>query len=215
MSIRGVIFDLDGTLVDTLPDIADAVNAGLESVGKAPRAYDEVKQWIGTGIINLCELSLQGDTGVDLDRLVATVTAEYARRRMNKVKLYPGIAELLDTLTRRGIPMAILSNKPHEHTAPMCDKLFSRWSFVAVEGFHTEETRKPDPRLALDIVGKMNLETHAVAMVGDSAPDMQTAVNARLLPVGVTWGYRTREQLLAAGAEQLIDQPAELLNLLK
>ncbi len=231
MKRRGVIFDLDGTLVDSLPDVADAVNVGLRTLGLAERSVDEVRQFIGEGLPTLCQRAIssgrpprrpdarplssgQPPGRPDLDALIAAVTKHYRANSLNRTRLFPGVAETLDELARRGVPIAILTNKPHGSTVPMVEALLGRWELTAVEGYREEALKKPNPRTALAIVGRMGLPPGEVLMVGDSATDVRTAVNAGLVPVGVTWGYRDREELIESGAKHLIDRPAELLPLL-
>lgn len=212
MSARGVIFDLDGTLAHTLPDIVAAVNFGLRSFNLPEQPEMQVRAWIGDGMPMLCQRALAGQPSVFLPDMVERVTGYYREHRMDQARPFEGIPELLDELTARGIPMAVLSNKPHEHAVPMVEALFERWQFVAVEGYREEARRKPDPRTALEIAERMGVPRDQVLMVGDSEPDILTAVNAGLVPVGVTWGYRPVEELAAAGARWLIDHPRELLE---
>ena len=214
MIIRGVIFDLDGTIADTLPDIAAAVNFGLRSYDLPPRPVEEIKMMVGEGMPLLCQRALVGHPDIPLPEMIRKVSTHYGEHRLDQAAPFPGIPELLDGLTARGIPFAVLTNKPHAHTVPMVQALFGRWMFAAVEGYQEESRRKPDPRTALDVVQRMQAEPQQVMMVGDSKTDMQTAVNARLIGVGVTWGYRPREELLQAGATYLIEQPPDLLTLL-
>lgn len=214
MSIRGVIFDLDGTLLDTLPDIAAAVNTGRQAMGLAPRPLSDVREWIGEGMPMLCERALTDAPHVAVEQMLPIVSGYYAAHRLDQAAPYPGIPELLDALTGRGVPIAILSNKPHTHTLPMTQAIFARWPFVAIEGYRVEDRRKPDPRTAREIVDAMKLKPAEVALVGDSDTDMRTAVNAGLVPVGATWGYRSRDVISKAGAAHLIDSPLELLDLL-
>jgi len=187
VSVCGVIFDLDGTLAHTLPDIADAINAGLRGLGLPPRPESDVRDWVGEGMPKLCERALKGHTDLPLDEMVVAVTAYYREHRLDKVQPFDGVREILDELARRRIPMAVLSNKPHEHMGPMMEAMFGRWTWVAVEGYREDERRKPDP---------------------------QTAINAGMVPVGCTWGYRSRQELIDAGAQRLIDHPEELIGLL-
>jgi phosphoglycolate phosphatase len=167
---------------------------------------------VGDGIFKLCERGARG-TNAPIEQMADIVSRHYAEHRMDNAVPYPGIPELLDELNRRGLPMGVLSNKPHEHTVPMVRELFNRWRFAAVEGFREKDRAKPDPRSVWDIVETMKLEPENVIFVGDSDTDMKTAVNARCLPVGATWGYRDREDLWNAGAKHLIDQPIQLLDL--
>jgi phosphoglycolate phosphatase len=215
MTRWGVIFDFDGTLADTLPDIADAVNAGLRSFGLAEQPSSLIQQWVGDGLPTLCRRALAAaGQPVNLEDLVAIVTASYREHRLRKTKPFPGIPEMLDQLTQSGVLIAILTNKPHEHTGPMADALFASWSWAAIEGYREESRKKPDPRTALEIVERMQLEPSRVLMVGDSAADVYTAINAGLIPVGATWGYRSRDELISSGAKHLIDHPQQLFPLL-
>ncbi|MHC4673112.1 MAG: HAD family hydrolase [Planctomycetota bacterium] len=209
---KGIVFDFDGTLADTLPDVTDAVNVGLESFGLQARSIEEVSGYIGDGILELCRRAVGEDSPISLEELAAVISNHYQDHRLDKVSLFAGIPELLDELTRRGIPLAVLSNKPHQHTWPMVEALFGKWPFVAVEGYREEGLRKPDPRTVLGIVKQMGLSAGQVLMVGDSSTDMITAVNAGLIPVGATWGYRSREELIKTGAKYLIDSPEMLLE---
>lgn len=214
MTAGGVIFDFDGTLADTLADLTDAVNVGLRAFGFPERSLADVRGWIGEGLPILCCRAVGGDPRVPIEEMAAVVTSHYRKHRLDKTAPFPGVPEMLDALSARGVAMAILTNKPHEHTAPMVEALFGRWAFVAVEGYRQEQRRKPDPRAAWEIVAKMGLEPAHVLLVGDSATDILTARNAGLVSVGVTWGYRDRKELIRAGAARLIDHPVELLGLL-
>lgn len=213
MTIRGIIFDLDGTLVDTLPDIAAAVNVGRAAMGLPPWPVSDIRKWIGEGLPTLCRRALTDAPQVPVDNMLPIVSAHYEAHRLDQTVPYRGVPELLDALVARSIPMAILSNKPHVHTLPMAQAIFGRWPFVAIEGYRLEERRKPDPRTASDIVRAMNREPDEVALVGDSDTDMRTALNAGLVAVGATWGYRSREIIAAAGARYLVDAPAQVLDL--
>jgi len=213
MTFRGIIFDMDGTLVDTLPDIASAVNEGRRALGLAPRPASDIQGWIGEGLPALCRRALNDAPDESAEEMVPIVSAYYAAHRLDASAPFPGIPELLDGLTARAVPVAILSNKPQEHTIPMTQALLGRWPFVAVEGSRDEDHRKPDPRTALQIVGTMHLPPDKVALVGDSDTDMRTALNAGCIPVGVTWGYRDRETIQRAGARHLVDDPAQILSL--
>jgi phosphoglycolate phosphatase len=215
MSIRGVIFDFDGTLADTLPDIAAAVNAGMRELGLAERPLDEVRLWVGEGLPTLCARALAASgSKAPLEPFVAAVTKSYREHRIELTKAFPGIPELLDALSARGVLMGVLTNKPHEHALPMMQELFGRWRWAAVEGYRVEERRKPDPRTAWEMVERMQLSRKEVAFVGDSFTDVRTALNAGLLAIGATWGYRMRQELIDAGAAHLIDTPAELLRII-
>ena len=151
-------------------------------------------------------------TDAPLTEFVGIVTQSYRQHRLERTAPFPGVPKMLAELAAGRILMAILTNKPHEHTVPMTTALFPDVTFVAVEGYRLEERRKPDPRTAWEIVERMNLPRDQVALVGDSATDMRTAVNAGLIPIGATWGYRSREELIDAGAIHLIDAPSALIS---
>ena len=222
MSIRGIIFDLDGTLANTLPDLTDAMNHAVGGLGKPACSQEEVRRWIGEGLPTLCRRALascaspgaETPSEAAVAEMAKVFTAYYSAHRLDKTGPYEGIPELLDELTRRRIPMAVLSNKPHEHTLPMVEALFSRWSWVTVEGYRAEEYRKPDPRTALEIIARMGACAREVMMVGDSATDVHTGRNAGAVTVGAAWGFRDRPELVAAGADHVIDHPLELVGYL-
>lgn len=216
MSIgRAVIFDLDGTLADTLPDLTDAVNHGLAAFGAPPRPAADIRDWIGEGLPVLCRRAIDAaGAKIAVEEMAPLVSTYYAKHRLDKSGPFPGIPELLDELTARSLLICVLSNKPHLHTAPMVNAMFDRWTFAAIEGYREESRKKPDPRTALEIVARLGLQPSQVMMVGDSFTDVATAVNAGLIPVGATWGYRSRDELIAAGAKHLINHPRDLLPLL-
>ena len=132
---------------------------------------------------------------------------------MQETRLYPGVAALLDELTRRRIPLAVLSNKPHDFTAPICESLLRAWPFVSCRGAGEEKFKKPDPAVALELADRMGRSPSDVLFVGDSSVDVMTARNAGMTSVAVTWGYRDREELAAAGPAFWVDEPADVLNL--
>jgi phosphoglycolate phosphatase len=214
VNTNGVVFDLDGTLADTLPAIADAINSGLAAIGlpEAPRA--DVRAWIGEGLPTLCRRALRGAENVPFERMMEVVSKHYREHQLDKTVPFPGIPELLDELARRRVPMAVLSNKPHEFTVPMAQALFGRWPLVAVEGYQEESYRKPDPRTLLEICQAMALPPQQVILVGDSNTDIFTAHNAGVIAVAATWGYRDRAELVAAGPNYLIDRPEQVLALI-
>ncbi len=216
MSYKAVLFDLDGTLLDTLDDLADAANAALDRLGLPAHPLDAYKYFVGDGMRNLVLRTLPEDQR-DEDTLVKTMEAfqeEYGRNWADKTRPYDGVAELLDALARRGVPKAVLSNKPHDFTQLCVARLLSKWSFAAVQGVSDTNPRKPDPTGALRIAERLGVTPADVLYAGDTNTDMQTATAAGMFAVGVTWGFRPAAELLAHGALALIDTPAELLGLL-
>jgi phosphoglycolate phosphatase len=222
MRIRGVIFDLDGTLADTLADLSDAVNAALHEFGYATHETTQIRAWIGEGLPLLCRRAMSNGDEVSAERLdsevvgqvVTAVTAPYREHRLDKTRPYPGIPGLLDALTAQQVRLAVLTNKPHEHTEPLVSTLLGRYPWVVVQGCLPDGLRKPDPRTAWPILSQMRLRASEVAMVGDSSIDVMTGRQANLMTVGVTWGFRDRQNLIDAGVQYLIDRPEQLLQLL-
>ncbi len=210
----GVIFDLDGTLADTLDDITDTINAVFEGAGRSPVDQQRVRALIGEGLTNLLHLASSIEDAEALTSLVERYGALYHDRLLTKTRLYPGVSALLDELTRRRIPVAVLSNKPEEFTVPICDALLAPWPFVSCRGACDEARRKPDPTVALELARSMDRAAPAIFFVGDSTVDVQTAHNAGMVSVAVTWGYRDATELHAAGPKHCIDSPDELLGLL-
>lgn len=216
MTYRALISDLDGTLLDTLQDLADSVNAALGRLGLPGHELEAYKYFVGDGRRMMALRALPEDRRDEatLERLSVLITEEYFFGWTSKTRPYDGIPELLDALTSRGIRMAVLSNKPHEYTYPMVGELLSRWSFEVVAGESLEFPKKPDPTGARRILSLMNIKPEECLYIGDSGVDMQTATAAGLFPVGVLWGFRTAEELLENGAKLLVEKPADILALL-
>jgi phosphoglycolate phosphatase len=211
-----VVFDLDGTLLDTLEDLGDAVNRVLADRGFPTHPMDAYKVFVGDGSAVLMERALpESARGSDVYRdCLAAFMADYDRSWKIKTRLYDGISELLDSLTGLGIDMAILSNKAHPFTVNCVRDMLSKWRFKAVFGLRDDVPRKPDPAGALEISRLLGVVPDRMLYLGDTAIDMQTAVSAGMFPVGATWGFRSREELLENGAGALIQHPGELLHLI-
>jgi phosphoglycolate phosphatase len=216
MVFRAVIFDLDGTLLNTLEDIADSANRVLAARGLPTHPVDDYRFFVGDGVEKLVERILppdKRDRGT-VGRCLAEMREEYGRNWNVKTRPYEGIPETLASLDRRGVKRAVLSNKPEELTRACVRELLSSWTFTAVAGHTDRVPRKPHPAGALDLARRLGVSPEEVVLVGDSNVDMQTAVNAGMYPAGATWGYRPRKELLAAGARSLLDRPIDLLGIL-
>ncbi|MDP4276911.1 MAG: HAD family hydrolase [Bacteroidota bacterium] len=213
---KAVLFDLDGTLINSLHDIADAMNRVLTARGFPAHTYDEYRTFIGRGLKNLAERSLpEGSKDEETVKVVHhDLMIDYGTHYINKTLLYKGIPELLDALSARQMKLAILSNKANEITQKIVGELLARWPFGCIMGPGGDIPRKPDPTGALVCSRKLDVEPQAILYLGDSGIDMQTAVAAGMHPVGVTWGFRSKEELIANGAVDLIDKPEELIELL-
>lgn len=211
----GVIFDLDGTLADTLDDITDSINVVFERMGLEPVTRERIRGVIGEGLRNLLRRTAQIDEPDQLETLIESYRVVYRERMLVRTRLYHGISNMLDELVRLGVPMSVLSNKPDEFTVPICQTLLSRWPFVRFRGSQDEAERKPDPTLARRLADKMRRAPANVFFVGDSSVDVLTGRNAGMTPVAVTWGYRDRSTVEPSAPMHWVDQPEQLIELLQ
>jgi phosphoglycolate phosphatase len=210
--MRGVIFDLDGTLVDSLSDIAAAMNRALAERGFPTHPLDAYRAFIGDGVQKLAERALPPQAQGERASLVAAYQADYAEHLLESSTLYPGIAPLLDALCTRGVPMTVLSNKPDAPTRRLVKALLGRWQFRGVSGERPGVPRKPDPSAALELARAMDLSAPDVSFIGDTLVDVSCARAAGMRPVGVLWGFRAQE--VAASGVTTVRHPEELLPLL-
>ena len=210
------MLDLDGTLLNTLRDLADSANSVMAGSGFPQHEVEAYRYFVGNGIKILASKALPKDLcdQQTKDKIASQIEEVYSQKWGKHTLPYPGIPELLDTLTISGIRMAILSNKPQRPAELMVFKLLPRWHFEVVEGEQPGVPLKPDPAAALQIAQRMKINPGEFLYLGDSAIDMQTAVAANMYPVGALWGFRTAEELLAGGAKALIQYPADLLQFL-
>ena len=212
---RAIIFDLDGTLINSLEDIADSMNDTLTAFGFPTHNYDVYRYFVGNGLMNLVRVSIP-QSALENQHLLSLcfemMMDKYQKCLLNKTCLYPGMKELLDILASKKLKMAVLSNKANELTQHICNALLKEWPFDVVMGFSEDFPRKPHPDSALFIAKKLNLPPGNIIYVGDTNIDMKTANAARMFPVGVTWGFRTREELQESGAKLIIDKPSELIE---
>lgn len=216
MTYKAVLFDLDGTLLDTLKDIADSVNMALDHLGFPQHEVEAYKYFVGDGREALAIRALPEDCRdtVNLDKLAAYIEIEYSKRWAINTRAYEGVPDMLQALTDLGIKMAILSNKPQASTEEMVSRLLSQWRFELVLGAQSSIPMKPDPTTALQIARRLNIPPAEFLYLGDTDVDMKTATAAGMYPVGAVWGFRTADELMAGGAKQLIQNPTDLPNLL-
>lgn len=212
MTFKAVIFDLDGTLLDTLGDLADAMNAVLAGNRLPVHPVDAYRFFVGDGMAQLVRRALPFVVAddADLNHFIAEMKREYRLRWTCRTRPYPGIAEMLAALCKGGLQLAVLSNKPDEAARHLVGALLPAGAFRRVLGAGTERPRKPDPAAALEIAAGLKIDPPEVVFVGDSAVDMQTAVRAGMFPVGVLWGFRPQAELSEAGARRLFAHPADL-----
>src|SRR5512136_801996 len=216
MTYRAVVFDFDGTLLDTLRDLAESVNSVLSRSGFPEHSLVAYRHFVGEGIEELARRVLpEGHRDeATMTKTLTDVRQEYRQRWPNHTRPYEGIPELLDALTARRVKMAIVTNKPDDSTRTMAARLLPRWKFDVIVGATTEMPRKPDPKGALEAARRLRLSPEAILYVGDSDIDMKTANAAGMYAVGVLWGFRSADELIKNGAKVLIRKPLELLELL-
>jgi phosphoglycolate phosphatase len=213
---KAVLFDLDGTLLYTLTDVADAMNKALVHFGFSPHPIDAYKYFIGESVETEAHRALpESARDSEFVRKVAVYSEEiYDKCWGDNTHPYPGIPELLTELQYRGLSLVILSNKNDRFTKVMVKKILPQWRFEIVQGALPDVPLKPDPTMALQIAKKLRIPPEQFLYLGDTSTDMQTAVSAGMFPVGCIWGYRTAEELLSASAKVLINTPAEVLDII-
>jgi phosphoglycolate phosphatase len=215
MKWQAVIFDLDGTLLDTIDDLTDSMNAALSDLHLPPRTVEECKVLVGDGREQYARRAL-GDAGEapgTVARCVELMTEHYSRNWANKTRPYDGIVALLDALVAEGLPLAVLSNK-YEPSVREAVGHFFDGRFAVVRGARDGTPHKPDPTSALQVAAELAARPEAVLYVGDTNTDMRTAVAAGMYPVGAAWGFRPEKELRDNGAATVISRPLELLKLL-
>lgn len=214
MLYDAVIFDLDGTLLDTLQDLTDSVNHALTSRGWPARRQDEIRSFVGNGVRRLVARSLpEGMENPDYEAVFALFHEHYAAHCRDTTCPYPHVLELLNGLRKAGLKLAIVSNKSDEEVKKLSEQWFGDLIPVAV-GERAGIERKPAPDSLFQVLKELGVSLERAVYVGDSEVDVQTAHNAAMACVAVTWGFRSRTELLAAGAELIVDDTQELLTAL-
>jgi phosphoglycolate phosphatase len=213
---KAVLFDLDGTLLYTLTDVANAMNEALVHFGFSPHPVDAYKYFIGESVETEAQRALpESARDPEFVRKVAVYSEEiYDKCWGDNTHPYPGIPELLTELQHRDLSLVILSNKNDRFTKVMVKKLLPDWQFKIVQGALPDVPLKPDPTMALQIANKLRIPPEQFLYLGDTSTDMQTAVSAGMFPVGCIWGYRSADELLESGAKALINTPAEVLDII-
>ena len=211
--MKAIIFDLDGTLLDTIEDISDSMNHVLEARGFPRHTVAEYKRFVGDGAANLVKRSVRGSeaAGEILTLLEQEFRADYNKRQTVKTRPYNGISELLAALAERGIKIAVLSNKPHDLTEKIIAHYFPDVTFSAVIGQRAGFPIKPDPAAALEILEILEVRGDDVLYVGDTGTDMQTAKAAALTAVGALWGFREKAELAENGADHYAQRPMDII----
>ncbi|MDR1347499.1 MAG: HAD family hydrolase [Prevotellaceae bacterium] len=214
--IKCCIFDLDGTIINSLHDLVNAANSTLASFGLPVHDIEKYKQFVGNGVAKLIEQILPDEYRNDeyKYKILNVFNENYNRCCLDLTKPYAGISETLAELKKQNITLAVVSNKPDDLAKKIISNLLPD-IFDDVFGNKTGIARKPSPDLCLRVMQNHNIKASDCAFIGDSDIDIFTAINAKILPVGVTWGFRSRSELKKAGAKYIVNKPGELLKILK
>ena len=214
MNNKAIIFDLDGTLIDSLEDIAVCMNQVLEELNLPTHKIDDYKYFVGGGISILVDNALDKNTSDETKQLVTEkFKIVYDQKLHAKTLPYDGIYDLLDELKKLDFKIGILSNKPHEFTIAYASNLFSKYDMKEVHGQKAHIAKKPDPIAAIQIAQNFDVPCEEVYFVGDTMVDMQTAVNAKMIGIGVLWGFRDEEELMSNGATFVVKHPLDILDI--
>jgi phosphoglycolate phosphatase len=213
VDFKAVLFDLDGTLLDTLADIADCSNAVLRRRGHPAHPLAAYRQFVGDGVEALARRALPEShrNPETVAACAAEISAAFLDHGARMAHPYEGIPELLERLTNRGLKMAILTNKPQAPARLMVSQRLAAWPFALVRGAREGVPKKPDPSAALAIAERLEIPPARILYLGDTAIDMQTAGSAGMFALGVLWGFRAAPELIAGGARMLVRHPADLL----
>ncbi len=215
MKTRLIIFDLDGTLLDTIDDLATSTNHALARYGYPTHPLNAYRLFVGNGITKLMERALPENARQpeNIDRLRAEFIEYYRAHKTDLSRPYPGIPDLLHALRAEGIRLAVASNKYHQGTVELVRHFFDNSLFSVVLGQRENIPVKPDPAIVHDILSATGIPASHTLYVGDSGVDMQTAHNSRITSIGVTWGFRTRQELKENGADHIVGTPAEIARI--
>lgn len=214
LAYETVLFDLDGTLLDTLEDLADATNAALAAFGLPPRTVDEVRRFVGNGVRRLMERAVPGGAAHPrFEEILACFKEYYAAHCQEKTRPYPGILPLLERLQGAGAKVAVISNKFDGAVKQLADSYFGPRVDLAV-GEKPGVRKKPAPDAVLEALRQLGARAETAVYIGDSDVDVATARNAGLAGIAVSWGFRSRQELEAAGAARIAPDPARLAALL-
>ena len=211
---KAVIFDLDGTLLNTLDDLADSTNYALAKFGYPTRTIEEVQQFVGNGVAKLIERAIpEGKNNPNFEKCLAIFKENYAQNMYNKTAPYNGIIEMLSNLKSKGIKIAVVSNKFDLAVKELCKKYFEEFiDFAAGENEAQGIKKKPAPDTVISVLNEFNFAPEDAVYVGDSDVDIMTAKNSKMPCISVTWGFRDKKFLLENGATILINAPSEIYN---
>ncbi len=212
---KAVVFDLDGTLIDTIRDLGNSMNRILDNYGYEGWSIDEYRKMVGWGIPALVETAFSRRGGTATTGIISEFTEDYEKHSLDYTVPYPGIISLIENLNLCRIQMGIITNKDENLANKIVASLFKSDYFLFLRGGRKDSPLKPDPSGVLEETEKMNMEQDDIIFLGDSEIDMQTALNAGMFPCGVSWGFRSVDLLLENGAAQIIDSPIDLMKLME
>ena len=210
-----VIFDLDGTLIDSLPDILEQVNLTLQHFNYPLCTYNQIRQYIGHGARNLVKRSFGNISEEDLDQKLEYYNKIYTACGSPKTHVFEGMAEVMLALKQMGYKLAILTNKPQMTTDRVYQKYLSQFGFDMVVGQSNNVKCKPDKSATLNILKQLEVSQENAYFIGDGETDIQTAYNSNIKHIAVLWGYRDKEQLEKVGANTFVNTPSEILDIIK
>jgi phosphoglycolate phosphatase len=213
MKIHAVLFDLDGTLADSLADLANATNWALAQLGYPTHPVDSYRYRVGAGGRELCARALPADQQGLQDEVLRLMRQRYDLHCFDLTRLYPGIPELVTALDKRGLQLAVLSNKPDDFTKRLIAHYFQPSPFAVVRGQLPDVPLKPDPTAARQLAQELGIPPAHWLYLGDTDTDMRTARAAGMHSVGVLWGFRDRPELVESGAEHIVAKPEDVLPL--
>ncbi|MBO5461168.1 MAG: HAD family hydrolase [Ruminococcus sp.] len=212
------IFDLDGTLTDTLESLTVSVNGTLEEMGLSPISSQQCRAFVGNGARVLMQKALEASGDIRMERIEEAMQIYgriFDQHCTYHVVPYEGISEMLHDLKRMGVRLAVLSNKPHRQTVSVVEEIFGREIFELVQGQIEGVPRKPDPTAVLQILDRFDVRPEEAVYVGDSEVDVMTGLSAKMMTIGVTWGFRSQKILEEAGAVYTAGHPQEIVKLIK
>jgi len=213
VSDLSIIFDLDGTLLDTLPSLASTCNAVLQDLGLSGHPHESYRTFIGDGLAVLIQRILpKGSPGTLIEKGILEFEKKYAHTWKENCYPYPGINDMLTALKNSNVKLGVLSNKPNQFTVQFIDEFFPIATFDIVYGQRTGFPKKPSPDVLLSMIALVNSSPQKSIFVGDSGVDIQTGVNSCTITVGVSWGFRSVEELLQRNADLIINTPQELVD---
>ena len=214
---EAVVFDLDGTLLDTLRDLAASMNRVLAKRHLPTHPEESYKYFVGDGAATLVLRAVPKEIRADkalLNQILTEFLEDYKENWDKNTRVYDGVDEMLDLVSKKGLKMAVLSNKPHEFTRLCVERYLGKWRFHEILGERKGIAKKPDPTGALKIAGSLSVDPAKVLYLGDTSIDMKTARSAGMFPAGVLWGFRDKKELEAAGAKAFLAKPSHIKDII-